>query len=177
MTPPRRHPGNDDCLVDDVLTEDPRARNALAATLITTRQAAAGRRRRRRLTRAAGTLVLLAGLAVAATRWHRSRATSPALAASRPASSPSSPSSAFVSVTTRKDWAPRTVATTPPPAGDLKTSTDSVVVISTPAATPPFSPATEADLFAAAGSRPAALRRHRDGTGHWVWLDQQPRPR
>jgi hypothetical protein len=69
------------------------------------------------------------------------------------------------------------VATIPSPAGILKTSTDSVVVISTPAAIPPFSPATEADLFAVAGSRPAALRRHRDGTGQWVWLDQQAHPR
>lgn len=177
MTPPRRHSATDDSLVEDVLTDDPRARQALAATLVATRQAAARRRLRKRLTRAAGTLVLLAGLAVAATRWHRPRATAPPLARARPPVSQPTAATAFVAVTTRPDWAPPTVTTRPSPAAVLTTSAESVTIVSTRTTTAPFSLATEADLFAAAGARPAALRRHRDGTGHWVWLDRPARPR
>ncbi|MFN0125956.1 MAG: hypothetical protein ACKV19_04635 [Verrucomicrobiales bacterium] len=178
MTPPRRHPPIDDSLVEDVLIDEPLMRQALAASLLATRQAAAQRRLRKRLTQAAGMLVLLACLAVAASGWHWPRVTPPPLAHQQPpAAVPSSPVAAFVSVTTRPEWAPSTVATTPLPTGLLTTSTESVTIVSTRATTTPYSLATEADLFAAAGSRPAALRRHPDGTGHWVWLDSPARPR
>ena len=87
----------------------------------------------------------------------------------------------------------------PPEASALAAGSPGVLVVSTDSVPPPMvittartvapqsiatgdnpqsSPGTasDAELFALADGRPAALCRLASGDAHWFWLDQPPRP-
>ncbi|MES2707168.1 MAG: hypothetical protein V4726_11260 [Verrucomicrobiota bacterium] len=110
---------------------------------------------------------------------------------------PDKPASSFVLVRTRSMEIvytrpePAAASTLPPGSPELLVvSTDSVpspLIITTARTVAPQSIATgdnpqspgtasDAELFALADGRPAALCRLASGDAHWFWLDQPPRP-
>jgi hypothetical protein len=135
----------------------------LSESLTATRAAA---RRRRILRRTSRLGAVAALLAASAGILLRQPAQTDAVA--RPAPTPLT-HPGFIAIATRPDPTAVTTAQSSPSVVVVETANSGVTVVSTQL--PPV-PASEADLFAAAGSRPAALQRHHDGTSSWMWLDQ-----
>ena len=155
MTPANRS----DLLLDTL--ETPALAESLAAT-----RAAARRRRIARRTGRLGALALVLATGAAVLLRHPAREQSVATLAPPPVARPG-----FITLTTQPDMSPASPRLSSPPALVVTTSTSGISIVSTRSAP---EPATESDLFAAAGSRPAALQRHPDGTSTWIWLDRRP---
>lgn len=163
MTPSTRHR-----LLEDTLHPD-----ALAESLAATRRSA---RHRRIFRRTARTGAVAMGLGAAA--WLGFIRPRPSAVVDRPTDlvSPSIAQSRppHRLVTTEATAGPLRVRTTPsstvsPPP---PRATPGVLIVSTRSHPSVVPRATEDDLFAAAGPRPAALHRLPDGTAKWVWLDR-----
>jgi len=145
------------------LLDESLASPALVESLAATRAAARRRRIWRRSSRL-GALAAVLATTLAILIRHPTRPESVARAKQAAVANPS-----FLAIATRPDPGPGTPAVSSPPVVVVATSKVGVMMVSTRLAP---APASEADLFAAAGPRPAALQRHPDGTSSWMWLDE-----
>jgi hypothetical protein len=147
------------CLLEEVLLP-----SAFEDSLAATRRAARRRRVRRRAVRSGTVLCLLvvAGWFV----FQRVEIIPPVTVASTPdtATVALAPAPTFVLITTTPATVSAVVRTAAAPAAVIVSSRDMTSV--TPRA-------SEDELFALAGPRPAALHRLSDGSARWMWLDEK----
>ncbi len=169
---------NHHLLIEDTLHPD-----GFADSLATLRRAARRRRIARRTTRAAAALALAAIAALILIRSPRSDDFAGPAAQDTPAPTPAPPAPhappaapatpAACLVVTTKPAAPGLLIQSAKAHDIVVRTTPGVQSVSSRQSPAPLPRATEDDLFAAAGSRPAALHRLPDGKARWLWLDQE----